>query len=446
MLQSAPLPRGYRVSTDPLARFVVSLAALPGTIGPPSPSAAMDAGPIWLAAPLSLADPRFDISPAEAAKSGIEPLEDIQPPLRAARINGLWPGQANYAFEYRLALSIRAARGRVPRRLSTWLTGCAANSRSQEERPRILSATGDLETGAGGSANLLAGEPGLRRLISPELLAALRGSDILAGNLEGQITARGTPDPTKRYRFRFPPGSGAGYRSMGFDILLLANNHSMDFGPQGLLDTFSDLSSAGIPYVGAGATAREAELPKAAAGPEAKGILFVGLGTFPTEALGFSAAAAAAGASTPGISVDLDRCVAAIRAAAQSGAFVVALVHGGVEFSSRPDRATRNRFRALADAGASLVIGSHPHVVQGVEARGTSLIAYSLGNFLFTDRVMPPEAQSSALISFLLYRGRVRGLDILPVLVSPAGTSLDPNARAAKLGFAALCAALGTSP
>jgi poly-gamma-glutamate synthesis protein (capsule biosynthesis protein) len=229
---------------------------------------------------------------------------------------------------------------------------------------------------------------------------------------------------------------------MGFDLMLLGNNHSMDFGTQGLLDTIDDLNGAGLPYVGAGSTGKEAAQAKKAAGTNSRGIEFVGFGAFPQEELGFSTAKAAATDDSPGISADIDRCVAVIQAEARKGAMVVALVHGGVEFSDGPDERTRAAFYRLADAGASLVIGSHPHVLHGAEARGSSLIAYSLGNFLFADRIMPPGAQRSALMSFLVYEGKVRGLDILPVLVSSAGTSLDPAPDAAKLHFAALCASL----
>jgi poly-gamma-glutamate synthesis protein (capsule biosynthesis protein) len=440
LLRQVPLPKGYALESGTQCALKLSYAS--AKTSPAGATASEGAGTLWRGVALPLDDPRFDLSVKDAASLGTEPLDEICPPLRAPKIDGFWPGEPGYPLAYRLTLSLNATHGGIPHELLAWLETAAKTASAQEARPIVLAATGDLETGTYGSSQLLKGENGIVRLLSPQLLSAMQTSDILVGNLEGQITARGDPDPTKRYRFRFPPGCAAAYRKMGFDLMLLANNHSMDFGSQGLLDTINDLTSAGLPFVGAGPTAGEALQAKEAAGLSSRGIVFIGIGTFPKETLGFSTARAAATASSPGIVADIDSCVASIQAASQRGSMVVVLVHGGVEFSDGPDESTRAIFYRLADAGAALVIGSHPHVLHGTEARGSSIIAYSLGNFLFTDRVMPPIAQSSAVMSFLVYRGKVRGLDILPIIVSPTGTSIDLDPTDAKLRFVAMCSRL----
>ena len=443
--RASPLPPGIELGSEKEASVSITLVAgADSTALGGGAAIAEDAGLLWLAAPLPLADPRYDLGAKEARAAGLLDLGRVVLPERAARIEGRWPGEAGYPFAEPLLLAARARRGRLPARLGAWLRAAAARS-AAESAPVSLAATGDLEVGPGEARFLLQGDAGLAKLLDSALLTRLRSSDILVGNLEGQITSGGSPDPQKHYHFRFPPGTGEAYRSMGFDLLLLGNNHSLDFGIPGLLETFSDLASAGIPYVGAGKNEDEALALRSALGPASEGILFIGLGAFPDEALGFKASEAAALSNRPGINVDLDATLAAIRKAAASGKVVVALVHGGREFSSAPDEATRRLFRRLADAGAALVIGSHPHVLQGVEARGSSLIAYSLGNFLFTGRVMPADAQRSAVASFLLYRGAVRGIDVYPVLVTPSGTYTDPRRDEAQGRFSALSAGLNDS-
>jgi poly-gamma-glutamate synthesis protein (capsule biosynthesis protein) len=160
--------------------------------------------------------------------------------------------------------------------------------------------------------------------------------------------------------------------------------------------------------------------------------------------LGFTTEEAAAGVERPGINADEEATVAAISAAASAGETVVALAHGGAEYVAAPPPYLRERYRRFARAGAALVLGSHPHVLQGVEAEGSSLIAYSLGNFLFTGLEEPPQSVRSAALDFLVYAGRARGLRLVPVLVSPSGTALDPDRAAAERRFASLCAALSS--
>jgi poly-gamma-glutamate synthesis protein (capsule biosynthesis protein) len=166
------------------------------------------------------------------------------------------------------------------------------------------------------------------------------------------------------------------------------------------------------------------------------------LAFFPDEITGFSHSEGAAGSGKPGIDADLEAALASVREAAASGATVVALAHGGIEYQQRPSEEARRLYARLVDAGAALVLGSHPHLLQGCEARSGSIIAYSLGNFLFTLEDEPPEAWKGAILDFLLYRGKVRSFLPRPIIAGHSGTRMDPESDAARERFSRLCSSL----
>jgi hypothetical protein len=173
---------------------------------------------------------------------------------------------------------------------------------------------------------------------------------------------------------------------------------------------------------------------------------FVGYAFFPDESRGFTRADAAAGSSRPGISADEEAALASVRAAKAGGATVVVLAHGGTEYVERPSEAARALYARFVDAGAALVIGTHPHLLQGCEARSGSLIAYSLGNFLFTLEDEPREAWKGAMLDFLVYRGLVRGVVPRPIVAGYDHTELDADGDAAEARFSRLCREIAALP
>ena len=379
ILAGSPLPSGWSVARPgEAARVAVELVAS----GSGRDGAGAPAGRRWLVPSLPLADPRFLLSEAEARALGLRPLEDILPPLRAPAVDGAWPGQKGYPFFEDLRLSARAARGKLPREISAWILDAARRSAAEEDRPLVLGAAGDIEVGPREGALLVSGEEGRGEVLRGGLLPLLASFDFLVGNLEGQISTRGEPNPRKRYLFRFPPGTAAALKSAGFGLLLFGNNHALDYGYDAFKDTLSDFEAAGLPYVGAGLDAAGARAVRRIRIPGSeRRFAFVGFASFPKENMGFSTEEAAAGSNRPGVNADEEETVAAIRAAAAEGDAVIVLSHGGREYVDAPPDEVRERYRRFADAGAVLVIGSHPHVLQGFEARGSSFIAYSLGQF-----------------------------------------------------------------
>jgi poly-gamma-glutamate synthesis protein (capsule biosynthesis protein) len=212
-----------------------------------------------------------------------------------------------------------------------------------------------------------------------EAKATLEAADITAGNLEAPITTRGTPAENKQYVFRGSADAIPAIKEAGFDFLSLANNHTLDYGWEGLSDTMDALDDSDLQHAGSGNDDREAFAP---AYIESKGntVGFVSVTRVVPEV------SWKADKTHPGVAeaYSPDRAVAAIKEAKQNADVVVVMVHWGVEREERPVNHQTDLAHRFVDAGADLVIGSHPHVLQGFEAYKGKWIAYSLGNFVFS--------------------------------------------------------------
>lgn len=454
-----PLPRGWTLAGSgtgspgalpPDASLVLEWQTLePLPAGPvPRPPKGRSLGRRYLAPALAMADPRFDLSLEEALAQGLRELSAIEAPLRVPTVQGRYPGEEAWPFAQDLLGRIEPGRRRPSRAIQAWWrraeAALAAADKSRGDRPWRLGAVGDMQFGPGEAGLALGGRPGLEKLFG-RLLPIMEAQDILVGNMEGAITRSTEANPRKRFQFRMPPGTGAAMKAAGLDLVLFANNHVLDFGEAGFEDSLADLEAAGLPQVGAGRNSMEALAARSLSlgSSKTQGPVFIGFATYPAERYGFTTAEAEAGPDKGGVNADEEKTLGAIRAEAANGGFVVVLAHGGSEYRFEPSAEVRRRYRAFADAGAGLVLGSHPHLLQGVEARGPAYIAYSLGNFLFTGEKEPEEALSSALLSFLVYKGRVRGFAPTAVHAGYAGSDLDSETGTATVeAFAARCATL----
>ena len=225
-----------------------------------------------------------------------------------------------------------------------------------------------------------------------DALSYLSDADLTAGNLENPITRRGTPAEDKQYVFKGAPESLPALRDAGFDIVGLANNHTLDMGVVGLMDTMEHLDAAGIPHVGAGNDDVEAFAPVIL---EARGVKVAYLSLSRV----LPVAAWKADSDREGVAETYDpaRAVRAIKAASEQADLVIVMVHWGKERVDRPLDYQRQLARDYVDAGADLVIGSHPHVLQGFEQYNGKWIAYSLGNFIFNMTATPATADTGVL-------------------------------------------------
>jgi poly-gamma-glutamate synthesis protein (capsule biosynthesis protein) len=320
------------------------------------------------------------------------PLDELSPPFIALRVNDLSVDAPRYPL-----CRVTGVRVRVPGKdgdeARTGASGKAAALealiRERAEsltvgQPELLwvASAGDLMLGRGAERILF--DEGAGGLFGGAA-AILRDADLALVNLEGAVSSRGTRTE-KAFNFRFSPTSAAALREAGIDAVLLANNHIFDWGTEGFLDTLDHLEKAGIGVLGAGIDENAAGRPFVFQKGSAGARVF-GLASYPVERSGWDGRSAAAGENRPGILHTGRGGAAVIKAglASESGGadLLAVLFHGGDEWSSRPNRSVRELCRDLILAGADLVIGSHPHIVQGFEWVEGKPVFWSLGNFVF---------------------------------------------------------------
>ncbi len=237
-------------------------------------------------------------------------------------------------------------------------------------------------------------------------------ADLRFGNLESPLSERG-PTVEKTYQVITPPERLDWLLGAGFNLLSLANNHIADAGPEGIADTQRTLQQArdaghSLWWAGAGLDPVEASRDVVLQVPGKRlkvAMIAVGINRSPLVARPHAA--------------DLPARVRAARAKAD---LVLVSVHAGREYQHTPDADNVRLYRALIDAGADLVIGHHPHVIQGVERRGRGLIFYSLGNFSFSSLTMRHRKSGARMYGLLplveVRDGQVTGARLVPLYVN----------------------------
>ncbi|MGQ0602848.1 MAG: CapA family protein [Anaerolineales bacterium] len=264
-----------------------------------------------------------------------------------------------------------------------------------------------------------------------EIAATLRSADITIANLECAISERGEPQP-KAYVFRAPPLAVEALSTLGVDVVSLANNHTFDFGLEALVDTVALLNEKGIASVGVGGNASEARTPVIV---ERNGLrmAFLAYVDVPIESRsGFDTRSWIATDGSPGLAwAYVEAITADVVSAKQQSDMVVVLLHFGFENRAEPTAAQRSQARAAVDAGATLVIGAHPHVLQGAEEYGSGLIAYSLGNFVFDG--FEDAANDTAILKVQLGPAGVEAYEWTPAVIKNGFPRLANGEEAARI-------------
>lgn len=247
----------------------------------------------------------------------------------------------------------------------------------------------------------------------------LRQAQIVFGNLEGPLTDGGAAYAGKQYVFRSPPDKVApALARAGFNVVSLANNHTLDYGPEGLEDTRAALEKAGIRHAGAGRNTAEARQPVYMM---ADGVTVAFLAyslTLPEEFW--------AGADKPGTAFGHEKHVRADVAAARATAgIVVVSFHWGQEGKTELRDYQTQLGRAAIEAGAAAVLGHHPHILQGVERYKDGVILYSLGNFAFGSYSNTATRSAIALLTFR--NGQWHELRMIPLNVKNAEVVFQPR-------------------
>ena len=206
------------------------------------------------------------------------------------------------------------------------------------------------------------------------------GADFLMGNLEGPITGHEVAHwPDKRYAYRQAPEAALALRREGFDVLALGNNHTLDFGPRGMVDTLNGLRDASIGSVGAG---KDESAARRGLVVDVRGLrvgLLSYLEPYPEyEGRGWYADGDHAGVARLDIEA-IRHDIARVRDRAD---VVIVHAHFGANYEDVTEY-QRRIAREIIDAGADVVNGHHPHVAQGIDTYRGKPIVYSLGNFTF---------------------------------------------------------------
>jgi poly-gamma-glutamate synthesis protein (capsule biosynthesis protein) len=293
--------------------------------------------------------------------------------------------------------------GRYP--LSVTAAGQTVRAGAVRIRPVTLAAVGDITFGeqVGPTLARLGG-----RYPWTSVAPLLSRADVTTGNLETSVSLRGTP-AAKQYTFRGAPWMLRPVHSYaGFDVLSLANNHAVDYGRAALVDTVHAVRSAGMESIGAGANAMRA---RRAAIVTSGGLRIAFLGYSDVNPPGFPATAEAAGTAR----ADPVQITADVRAALRRSDVAVCFFHWGVELHAQPDSRQKELAIACLRAGASLVLGAHPHVFGAVvrPSRDT-LVAWTLGNFVFPSG---SATGRSGILQVRLGRDGVEGYRNTPVTI-----------------------------
>ncbi len=237
----------------------------------------------------------------------------------------------------------------------------------------------------------------------------LKGAKLLFGNLEGPISDKGTKVGSI-YSFRNVPEAIEGLAFAGFDMISLSNNHAFDYGRTALEDTFLRLKENGIDYLGAGLNEEEAFSPiiKEINGTKIGFLAYTDLGPEVWKAA----------ERTSGIAWisggDFEKIKEDIKLAKEKVGILIVSLHSGEEYQKIPTQFQIDFSKMAIDAGADIVVGHHPHVIQRSEKYKDGWIFYSLGNFIF-DQGFSQETMKGEIIEVLIERGKIK--EVKPKLI-----------------------------
>ena len=234
--------------------------------------------------------------------------------------------------------------------------------------------------------------------------------DILFGNLETVLSNRGVQVP-KRVPLQTNPDKIVYLKNTGFDIINLATNHIMDYGETGLLDTMSILKRNDIKFIGAGANIKDALKPVIFERNELK-IGFLGF-----TSVGNIAKEESSGCAPLNKELII-KCISELRKKVD---ILVVSLHWGIEYVFYPSPEQQKLARTLIDNGADLIIGHHPHVIQGIEKYNDKLIIYSLGNCNFgVEQDKKYEgADIGIVVSVEFPKDGIMSYELIPIKINP---------------------------
>ncbi len=324
--------------------------------------------------------------------------------------------------------------------LTGWLAGCSAEPTEPVSEPSDTSPATSSPSSTSPTPSpepppvtrvLLVGDIMLGRgVATPEapvrplrfVADRIRRADIAVGTLESTLSDNGEPQQPGDDSFAAPPGTLAGLERLGFDALSLANNHTGDFGPVAFDETLRAFQGRRIQAFGAG---RDLERAGRAAVVRRNGVSFGFIGF---NAIGETPRATR---DSPGaLSVrmpprtgplqqaDLEHVTRLVGRLDQRVDVVIVLPHWGTQYTHTPEPIQSQVGGALVRAGADLVVGGHPHWVQGLEPVGSAVIVHSLGNFVF-DMDFMEQTMEGVMLAATFRGDRLAGIRLEPYRMGP---------------------------
>ena len=306
----------------------------------------------------------------------------------------------------------------------------AGTNTNCKEKITWTGSVGDIMPGRGVENILIWGKNGKEKIFS-DTLPLLQGFDLLIGNLEGPVTYHKTVIE-KAYNFKFRRKVLGELKNSGFDYLSAVNNHCFDYEETGFLDTLYNLERYNIKTSGAGKNLNQALTP-ARFNVNGTDFRILALADYPAEKDKFEGRKETEAAlDKPGILWPSEKVFTAVKDMATEEGVDIVSVHAGYEWQNQPAEKQKRLYRKLADLGADIVIGSHPHVLQPVESYNGSLIVYSLGNFIFSGMGETEFGEESMILSLGFYCGRLIYINYIPVNIDGKYLSLDKSGKILK--------------
>ncbi len=308
-----------------------------------------------------------------------------------------------------------------------------------------LALTGDVMLGRNIAEALETHGP---RHVWGGLLDRLRAADGLFVNLESVIAETGTPMPDSTFIFQAPPAAVEALDLAGVDVASIANNHVLDMGEAALVEMLDSLDAAGIERVGSGRSIQEAWRPARVAVDGTT----VGVLAFTDNVPSWDVERRQPGVAYAEVDPDgagIERLEREIEGLSRAVDVVVVSAHWGPNMRRDPPEGFQQVARRLVDAGADLLWGHSAHLFQAVERYQDGVILYDAGDLVDDYRRDPEEHNEIGfLFEVEIARGRVGGVELVPVAIDPAACRVDP-ADASAAGFARermreLCEPFGT--
>lgn len=273
---------------------------------------------------------------------------------------------------------------------------------------------------------------------SAELQKVIESADYAVCNFEAPIKGHGTPQPKSGPHHSQQGRTLEGLKKQGFDLVLLANNHMLDYGADGLVATWDAAKTAGLDTVGAGLSKSEAYEPLV------KDIEGLKVGIINACEAQFGVLDYFEREDCAGYAwlnhAQVDKNIIKLK---EQCDFVLLFAHAGLENFDIPQKEWRERYKHFCDLGVDVVVGAHPHVPQGWERYNSSLIFYSLGNFYFDGGRWADKESQSFAVMLDLKKGEVPQFTPIFHFTEKQKVTIAPDSK--RVDITSLCEMLGSS-